>query len=260
MINIEGQKVRFRNGRVSTVKNQSGNNVTLIGEDGNEQTCQYSVMFSSGSWTLLDGELHERVKADALALQNAEKELTERVKAEENAKNEMQKIQKLFAGKIVKQNISYGYGNVNEAGCFEYRKSYGTNAQKIYYIGCVHFAFNYKKIDSFAMRKLLFDTECSPEGYSVWIIPHSDLNGETNENKSWANFIDIKNGRITQYTIGEDYWSNEDTTDKRIVFVKQKDGEYVFIGVYQRQDEMMENYPAKGYRKEVFSLLEKDYR
>lgn len=22
--------------------------------------------------------------------------------------------------------------------------------------------------------------ECSPEGYSVWMIPHSDLNGETN--------------------------------------------------------------------------------
>ena len=118
MINIEGQKIRFRNGRVSTVKSQSGNNVTLIGEDGSEQTCQYSVMFSSGSWTLLDGELHERVKADALALQNAEKEDKEKTEAEIKAKAEMRKINEWLYGDVNKRNISCEYGNVKETGYF----------------------------------------------------------------------------------------------------------------------------------------------
>lgn len=90
------------------------------------------------------------------------------------------------------------------------------------------------------------------------MIPYSDLNGETN--RQWANFIDIEKGQVIQYSIDEDNWYPGDTDDVRIVFAKQKDGEYVFIGVYQRQDEMMENYPAKGYRKEIFSLLERDYR
>ncbi len=88
------------------------------------------------------------------------------------------------------------------------------------------------------------------------MIPHSDLNGETNN--QWLNFIDIIKGQIVQYST-EGNWCPGDTDDVRIVFVKQKDGEYVFIGVYQRQD-VMDNYPEKGYRKEVFSLLEKDYR
>lgn len=132
MINIEGQKVRFRNGRVSTVKSQSGNNVTLIGEDGNEQTCIYSVMFLSGSWTLIDGELHERVKADALALQNAENEDKEKTEAEIKAKAEMRKINELLYGDVNKRNISCEYGNVKVAGYFEYKKMYGTVAKKIY--------------------------------------------------------------------------------------------------------------------------------
>lgn len=256
MINIEGQKIRFRNGRVYTVKNQSGNNVTLIGEDGNEQTCQYSVMFSSGSCTLLDGELHERVKADALALQNTEKEDKEKTEAEIKAKAEMRKINELLYSDVNKWNISCEYGNVKVAGYFEYKKMYGTVAKRIYEDGCEYLGFKRNKASIFDRQRLLYARECSPEGYSIWMIPHSDLNGETNS--QWLNFIDILKGQIVQYST-EGNWYPGDTDDVRIVFVKQKDGEYVFIGVYQRQD-VMDNYPEKGYRKEVFSLLEKDYR
>lgn len=257
MINIEGQKVRFRNGKVFTVKSQSENNVTLIGEDGNEQTCQYSVMFSSGSWTLLDGELHESVKADALAIQNAEKEYKEINEADAKAKKEMQQIQELLNGNAKKRNISCEYGNVKETGFFEYKKMYGTVAKKIYEDGCEYLGFKRNKAGIFGKQRLLYARECSLEGHSVWMIPHSDLNGETN--CQWVNFVDMLKGQIVQYST-EGNWYPGDTDDVRIVFVKQKDGEYVFIGVYQRQDEMIEDYPAKGYRKEVFALLEKDYR
>lgn len=43
-----------------------------------------------------------------------------------------------------------------------------------------------------------------------------------------------------------------------MTFVKQKNGEYVFVGVYKLVDPKL-NYPAKGILKETFKLISKNY-
>ena len=60
-----------------------------------------------------------------------------------------------------------------------------------------------------------------------------------------------------QYTIHPDILESMQR-DTRVTFVKQKNGEYVFVGVYKLVDPKLD-YPAKGMIKETFKLISKNY-
>ena len=66
-----------------------------------------------------------------------------------------------------------------------------------------------------------------------------------------------KRGEILQYTIDPNNLESMQR-DTRVTFVKQKNGEYVFVGVYKLVDPKL-NYPAKGILKETFKLISKNY-
>ena len=84
------------------------------------------------------------------------------------------------------------------------------------------------------------------------MFSHSDVNGETNG--TWINIIDED-----KYYIYTEIKETPPENEKRITFVKQKDGYYVFIGVYKLA-ECNENYPRKGMYQYVYTLESENYK
>ena len=84
------------------------------------------------------------------------------------------------------------------------------------------------------------------------MFAHSDVNGETNG--TWINIIDKDKCYIYTENI-----EIQPKNEKRITFVKQKDGYYVFIGVYKLA-EWNENYPRKGMFQYVYILESENYK
>ena len=140
---------------------------------------------------------------------------------------------------------------------FVYKKQYGGKALTIYENGIKHLYFNPVKKHFFDLQQILYAQDCTKEGYSVWMLPYSTLNGKSNG--SWANFIEIEKQEIIQYTFVKDVYIHK-PNEKRLAFVKQKNGNYVFLGVYYLK-ERISNYFNNGkcVAKEIYSLLSENY-
>lgn len=253
-MNIVGQKVVKTNRDIFTVESQNGEYVIL----SNEKEYKYSNMFISGEFKLVDQELQKKVMTEILQ-KNAEQEMIATAEDDKKTREqELDNIRKLIMKVGLSRDVSLTPGShLSISGCFEYYKTYGTNAFKIYESGCTYLDFDKTKKYSFDWQRLLFDTKCTKEGYSVWIMPYSSLTASTNNR--WANFITDK--EIIQYTLDnswQDARSKEDDNTFRLAFVKQKNKEYVFIGVYKLK-ERKENYPAPDIEKKTFTLISKNY-
>jgi len=138
----------------------------------------------------------------------------------------IENAKKIIYKKISERNISTGYESVTQG--LIVNKEYGSKAQDIYERCCDSLNFDYKKIDCFAPRQLLFATKAAPGGYDVWFLPHSNLN--VSNTPSWTNIYCL-NGDI----IYELWHVEDDNVDKndRLTFIKQGNGDYVFLGVYR---------------------------
>ena len=246
-INIEGQTVMSKSNETFVVEKQDNEIITL----SNGKRYLYSRMFSSGSFVLTDKELQEKVMENIKILAEVApppNPLWNSEKAEEYRK----KIENLKQKRLLAKNISYEEGDLTLCSGFEYMKTYGKKALSIYENACRYLAFNPQKKVSFNPMQILYAESCTPDGYSVWMLPHSNLNNECNG--IWANFFDTECGILQfdlknwHYIIGE----------KRLAFMKQKDKNYVFMGIYQLT-EVKKDYPDKGITLEVYSLISKDY-
>ena len=229
------------------VEKQDNEIITL----SNGKRYLYSRMFLSGSFVLTDKELQEKVMENIKILAEVApppNPLWNSEKAEEYRK----KIENLKQKRLLAKNISYEEGDLTLCSGFEYMKTYGKKALSIYENACRYLAFNPQKKVSFNPMQILYAESCTPDGYSVWMLPHSNLNNECNG--IWANFFDTECGILQfdlknwHYIIGE----------KRLAFMKQKDKNYVFMGIYQLT-EVKKDYPDKGITLEVYTLISKDY-
>ncbi len=132
---------------------------------------------------------------------------------------------RLFKGVGGKRNISNTHSRD-----FHFLRSgvaYGKKALTIYHSCCKELGFDITKSSRFDLQQGLYAHNATPEGYGVWMLPHSDLTGDA---KSWANIIE--GDYIYEVWNKVDY---EDHKDVRIAFAKQGDGEYVFMGIYELQ-------------------------
>lgn len=252
-INIEGQTVMSKSNETFVVEKQDNEIITL----SNGKRYLYDRMFLSGSFVLTDKELQEKVmddikKSNEGIVGDSRWDMDQLAYRSEIEILKQNRKSNSFVKNIFSRNISCGEGDLSLDSGFEYMKTYGKKALSIYENACRSLAFNPQKKVSFNPMQILYAESCTPDGYSVWMLPHSNLNSECNE--MWANFFyggdeilqfDLKNWH---YIIGE----------KRLAFMKQKDKNYVFMGIYQLT-EVKKDYPDKGITLEVYSLISKDY-
>lgn len=251
MVNIIGQNIKYKNGEIFSVLNQTDEqHVTL----SNGKTYSYCKMFSSGTFVLLDAAIQSEVMRDIVSIQKVTELLKKQDEYEQKRQKTLRLLDDLKDGHYSGRNISDFHKDLQDIGKngFEYYKIYGRVALDIYESGCKYLGFDKSKSDSFNILQPLYDTDCSPEGYSVLMFAHSDVNGETNG--TWINIIDKD-----KYYIYTEIRETQPKNEKRITFVKQKDGCYVFIGVYKLA-ECNENYPRKGMFQYVYILESENYR
>lgn len=125
--------------------------------------------------------------------------------------------------------------------------AYGTTAKEIYLNGVNLFGWDSSKIGSFGPQKLLFNKDCSPEGYSIWFITYSNLTTGSNPKTNWSDYINH------DFNIIKECWKKIDNRfyddkDTRITFARQKDGKYIYLGIFQAK-EIDEENRCKTYHK-----------
>lgn len=110
-------------------------------------------------------------------------------------------------------------------------KQYGTRAIDIYDECCNSLGFHSFERGKFGRQQELFAMNATKEGYCVWFLAHS--NWTATKNGKWENeifdsikHIDEKWDDPMIKRFGED-------AEIRVVFAKQKNGMYVFLGVYK---------------------------
>ena len=113
--------------------------------------------------------------------------------------------------------------------------------------GYYNFGWKYSKLGSFCSQKILWEKDCSREGYSVWFLPYSNLNNYKNPYSNWTNFVGSDFKVIKEYwkEIDDRFYNDEDV---RITFVKQKNGQYLYLGIFQAQEMDRENRCKTYYR------------
>ncbi len=133
---------------------------------------------------------------------------------------------KLFHGIGAGRN-PYGEGNYDFSKLV-HGMGYGTTAQRIYQRCCSTLGFAIGKQGFFAPQKVLYATNATREGYSVWMLPNNSFTGKNSS--AWANVI----RHDTIYEVHSDWEKGDQTT--RVTFVKQGDGQYIFMGVYRFEE------------------------
>lgn len=129
----------------------------------------------------------------------------------------------------------------------------GRTAISIYEQGCKKFDWDWSKKGSFGMLKILYTEIATPEGYSVWMLPHSNKTGENNgkvENRIYSDYA-------------EQWWFDSDHPTakkrKRLLFYKENNG-YYFAGIYLFDgEERVEDINGKICYVERFNLVSKTY-
>lgn len=112
------------------------------------------------------------------------------------------------------------------------KRAYGKKAKDIYFAGCYRFYWDNSKIGSFCQQKKLYDVNCTKEGFSVWFLPYSNLTNSKNDSANWTNYIS------SDFTTIKEVWESvndlfHNDKSKRVTFAKQKNGQYLYLGIFQ---------------------------
>lgn len=116
--------------------------------------------------------------------------------------------------------------------------AYGAKARNVYKSGILNLGWDSSKLTLFS-QKGFYATNCTKDGFSVWLIPYSNMNNYHNSENKCNYFINSKFDTI------KEYWKPSTTptqaTDKRITFAKQKNGQYLYLGIFQATETPPQN-------------------
>ena len=129
---------------------------------------------------------------------------------------------KLFKKEGVGRDVSNDYDY--KFSKLQHGKIYGKVAEDIYLECCKKLNFKVSKSHFFAKKQILFASNATEEGLAVWMLPNNSYTGKVSG--CWANVI--VEDKIYEFRAIDDVGDSSD----RITFAKQKDGHYVFIGIY----------------------------
>ena len=147
----------------------------------------------------------------------------------------LKKAVRLFKGEGAKSSpyLDHSYN----FSCLQAGNIYGTKAYDIYVQCCRNLGFFTEKKSDFLPRRSLYASKATPEGYAVWMLPHNNLTGDAT---SWANIIN--DDKIYEvWRIDDDGESSD-----RVTFIKQANGEYVFMGIYTLEKKDVINRTIDG--------------
>ena len=137
--------------------------------------------------------------------------------------------------------------------------SAGTRAIDNYDRCCSLFGFKKALRGNFTQQKMLYAKYATKEGYSVWMLPHSNLNESFNRNRRWYNiFVYPDIIREIWFNPSDISMSQEDYS-YRVCFAKNKDGLYVFQGIYEPQKIEWEEVMGKLELVRTFKRISKVY-
>ena len=147
---------------------------------------------------------------------------------------------KLFKHEGIGKNISNIFSGdlsvLNEGKC------YGKKAYDIYRECCRTLGFDWSKKHYFDLRQVLYSEDATPDGFAVWMLPNNSYTGKNSGN--WANIF--KDNGDTIYEVWKEDFIG-DSSD-RVTFAKQRDGQYVFMGIYTLENIRKVNYTKDGIR------------
>ena len=140
----------------------------------------------------------------------------------------------------------------------------GTDSKELYGKYAEIFGWDIWQSSQFgAQGQPLYARDATPEGYSVWCIAHSNLNGT--KGGRWRNKISDDKFTIEELweACTHDYLHDFSEMATRVVFVKDKGKQYKFLGVYKcvsrsERREMVEWADDYGYVK-TYRLISKCY-
>ena len=138
--------------------------------------------------------------------------------------------------------------------CLHYPNEYGTSAYNIYCDLCERLFFKEEFKDNFKPRQILFAEKATEFGdEDVWFIAHSNWNSSSTS--KWENFVHPNGDYIIEKCLLS--YQKHEEMDKpereRITFIKQSNGEYMFLGVFE-----LESYDlVKKERK--YKRISSDY-
>ena len=157
----------------------------------------------------------------------------------------------IYKNNATKRNISDRYGTFENG--LEKGKIYGAKALDIYEKCCFYYGFDYAKSHYFDLQQILFATNVTKEGYCAWFLPNSDLLGNTNKSGTWVN--------VYRDDIIYELWRvpDDEVLGDRITFIKQKDGSYVFVGIY-RLEKLEEINDYIDDEKRIYITVKKTYK
>ncbi len=125
----------------------------------------------------------------------------------------------------------------SDFSCLQAGNIYGTKAYDIYMQCCKNLGFFTYQKGKFQLQQILYAVPATPKGYAVWMLPHNNLTGTA---KSWANIINDDK-------IYEVWRMNDDgESSNRLAFIKQANGEYVFMGIYTLEKKDVINRTIDG--------------
>ena len=137
--------------------------------------------------------------------------------------------------------------------------SAGTRAIDNYDRCCTLFGFKRALRGNFAQQKMLYAKYATREGYSVWMLAHSSLNESFNRNRRWYNiFVYPDIIREIWFNPSDISMSQEDNS-YRVCFAKNKEGLYVFQGIYEPQKIEWEEVMGKRELVRTFKRISKVY-
>ena len=240
---------------------------TIVDVNPNESNIYITVAFENEKLefnfpnafeSFLEAESDElKVKVnEALAEKQKKKDEEERKKQLQKAKNELRRAQaelELLERKATVSKMQPTSKKVFDIGVqLTKGQVCGTVARDIYEQGCKKFGWSYSEIGKFTMLKKLYSEIATPEGYSVWFLPHSNKTGTDNksvENKIFTN-------KVEQWWFEKNHYSAPKRN--RLMFYKE-DNMYYFGGVYLFDEERIEEINGKIYYVEKFDIVSEKY-
>lgn len=144
-------------------------------------------------------------------------------------------------------------------GCLNIGFCVGTRAIDTYDKCCELVGFKKSQRGKFGKQQLLYAQDATPEGYSVWMLAHSNLNEDFNRNKKWYNIFADSETIKEIWLNPSDFHSSQSDKMPRVCFAKNRIGEYVFKGVYMAKEIGREKINGRDELVRTFKRISSTY-
>ena len=231
-MNIEGLHLThksFGHGVIDSVAESGTKIILTIKFDEKTSMLVYPDIFEQGIVTATDPSVQAAIMAEIGEAQKAAIEERER-RLEQ--KRQAEALVSAKPGKAAKPATLDPVETVSTDSSLTAGKKYGTASNRIYEACIKAYGFAEEGLKEFGWNNHMYAKGVTKEGYSVWMLAHS--NRTDTKNEKWRNTISEDFRLIT-----EDWGENaaglekENPDEIRVTFAKDGAGAYVFLGVFR---------------------------